>query len=201
MLECVLLMLSAKRGEGRVAGAAEIEEDDDGQAMIERIDKEASWAGSGRTPAEHREEGRREKERESERERRAHLPSVDRQVGVVEAPVERLGCDGLVGRVVVRREVLMRERLRRVDALARVEHEHLLEEVERLRVGAAELLREGDALAFGERLHEAESLRAVVRERQCELLKAQARAARVDELARWARGERGDARSPSRSSG
>lgn len=125
-----------------------------------RIDSRpaAGWAGSNNHAPRARARATGHGQGAKEGERRAHLPRVDGQVGVVEAPVERLGRDGLVGRVVVRREVLVREGLRRVDALARVKDEHLLEQVERLRVGAAELLREGDALAFGERLDEAQGL-------------------------------------------
>lgn len=53
----------------------------------------------------------------------------------------------------------MRERLSRVDTLARVKHEHLLEQVERLRVGPSELLCERHRLAFRQRLDKAQSLR------------------------------------------
>jgi hypothetical protein len=58
----------------------------------------------------------------------------------------------------VRREVLVREGVGRVDTLPGVEDEHGLEEVERLRVRTAELLREGDALPLREGLDETEGL-------------------------------------------
>lgn len=87
------------------------------------------------------------------------LPGVDGEIGVVEAPVERFRRNGLVGRVVIRRKVLVRKRLGRVDSFPGVEDEHLLEQVQRERVCAPELLRERDALALGERLHESKRLR------------------------------------------
>lgn len=89
---------------------------------------------------------------------RAHLPGIDGQIGIVETPIERLGRYGLIARVVIRREVLVRERLSRVDTFPRVKHEHLLEEVERERVGTAELLRERDSFPFRQGLNESEGL-------------------------------------------
>lgn len=65
------------------------------------------------------------------------LPSVDGQVSVVETPVEDLSRCGLVGWVVVRREVLVRQALGSGDARSRVEHEHLLEQVQSYRPSAA----------------------------------------------------------------
>lgn len=59
-----------------------------------------------------------------------HLPGINRQVSVVERPIERLGRDGLVRRVVVWSQILVCERLSGVDTSARVEDEHLLEKVE-----------------------------------------------------------------------
>ena len=59
------------------------------------------------------------------------LPRIYWQVCVVETPIELLLRDRLVRRVVVERHVGVRERLGRVDALLRVEDEHLLEQVDR----------------------------------------------------------------------
>ena len=59
------------------------------------------------------------------------LPRVNREVRVVERPIELLRCLRLVRRVVVGRDVLVPERVCRSDPLARVEHEHLLQQVDR----------------------------------------------------------------------
>ena len=58
------------------------------------------------------------------------LPGIDGEVGVVEAPVELFRRFGLIRRIMVRRDVFVRERLGRGDTLARVEDKHLLEEVD-----------------------------------------------------------------------
>lgn len=84
------------------------------------------------------------------------LPCVNGQVSIVERPVERLFRLGLVGRVVVRSEVWMCERFSGADTCAGVENEHLFEQIQCHRVGVLELLREGDALALGQRLDESE---------------------------------------------
>lgn len=58
------------------------------------------------------------------------FPGVHWQVGIVEAPVERFVCLGLVRWVVVWREVRMRERFGCADTSARVKHEHLLQQIQ-----------------------------------------------------------------------
>lgn len=58
------------------------------------------------------------------------LPRIDWQFRVVERPVELLVRDWLVRGVVIRCNVLVRERLGGIDTFTWVEDEHLLEEVE-----------------------------------------------------------------------
>lgn len=84
------------------------------------------------------------------------LPCVNRQVGVVERPVECLLSLGLVSRVVVRSEVWMRKSLSGADTRSRVEDEHLFEQIQCHRVCILELLREGNTLALGQGLDETE---------------------------------------------
>jgi hypothetical protein len=55
-----------------------------------------------------------------------NFPGVDREICVIERPIELLFCDWLVGRVVVGCEVWVGESLRRLDALLGVEDEHAL---------------------------------------------------------------------------
>lgn len=57
-----------------------------------------------------------------------NLPRVNRQIGVVEGPVELLLRLRLVRRVVVRGQVRVRERLAGLDAFPRVEDEHAFEQ-------------------------------------------------------------------------
>lgn len=90
-----------------------------------------------------------------------HLPAVDRQVGVVEAPVELFLSRRLIRRVVVRLKEGVGERLGRRDARPGVEDKHLLEQIDRCRRSLRELLRERDALALWQRLDEAERLTGV----------------------------------------
>jgi hypothetical protein len=59
-----------------------------------------------------------------------HLPSVDGQVGIVKAPVEHLGSGGLIGRVMVRSQVLVSETVSSGDTLAGVKDQHLFQQVE-----------------------------------------------------------------------
>lgn len=59
-----------------------------------------------------------------------HLPSINGQIRIVEAPVELFSRSGLVRRVVVRRQVFVCETVRRVDTCSRVKDEHLFEQVE-----------------------------------------------------------------------
>lgn len=59
-----------------------------------------------------------------------NLPCVHRQVRVVERPVELLLRHRLVGRVVIRREVFVRESVACSHSCSRVEDEHSLEEVD-----------------------------------------------------------------------
>lgn len=87
------------------------------------------------------------------------LPSVHWQIGVVEAPVELLLSHGLIGGVMVRGEVVVRERLGGRYSLLGVEDEHPLQEVDSRRVGILKLVLQGLPLALGERLDEAEGLR------------------------------------------
>lgn len=83
-----------------------------------------------------------------------NLPGVDREISIVERPVERLLSFGLVGRVVVRGEVRMCERFCSADTGSWVEDQHLFEQVESHWVGVLEFLRERHALALGQRLDE-----------------------------------------------
>jgi hypothetical protein len=106
-----------------------------------------------------------------------HLPRIDRQVRIVEAPVKLLRRRGFVRRVVVRREVFMGETVGRVDTCSRVKDEHLFEQVEGCvgkaksvdgmgqvcvehtkRVGARELLAEWHSFSLRQTLHESEGL-------------------------------------------
>jgi hypothetical protein len=64
-----------------------------------------------------------------------HLPSVDGKVGIVKAPVEYLGGGGLIGRVVVRSQVLVSETVSSGDTLAGVKDQHLFQQVERYEEG------------------------------------------------------------------
>ena len=57
------------------------------------------------------------------------LPGIDGEVCVVEAPIKLLGRLGLVRRVVIRRDVFMRERLCRGDSFPGIKDKHLLEKV------------------------------------------------------------------------
>lgn len=59
------------------------------------------------------------------------LPGIDRQLRVVERPIELLAGDGLVRGVMIRCDVLVRERLGGIDTFTWVEDEHLLEQIER----------------------------------------------------------------------
>ena len=59
---------------------------------------------------------------------------------------------GLVVDVMQRGQVLMLQRLRRGDALARIEDEHLIEQVDGLSRGVRVQPLEGDALPLGQRL-------------------------------------------------
>lgn len=58
------------------------------------------------------------------------LPGVDRQIGIIERPIECFRCDRLVRWIVVRRKVLVRQRCRCIDTSPRVENEHLLQQIE-----------------------------------------------------------------------
>jgi len=74
------------------------------------------------------------------------LPGINGQIGIVETPIEHLGGSRLIGGVVVGCEVLVRESLGSGDTGARVEYQHLLEQVKRERVGIGELGLEWDLL-------------------------------------------------------
>lgn len=67
-------------------------------------------------------------------------------------------------RVVVRLKERVSERLGRGDSCPRVEHEHLLEQVDRRRRGLGKLLAKRDPFALGQGLDKAESLFEGVRE-------------------------------------
>lgn len=60
----------------------------------------------------------------------------------------------------VRRDVLVRERLRRGDTLPRVENEHLLKQIDRNGVLAREFLAKRHAFAFRQALYKTECLLA-----------------------------------------
>jgi hypothetical protein len=91
------------------------------------------------------------------------LPGVNGQVSIVERPVELLLGNGLIGRVVVRCEVGVGERGAGLYAGARVEDQHLLKELNGLRVCVLELVLEGLALTLGQRLDESEGVLAADR--------------------------------------
>ena len=55
-----------------------------------------------------------------------HLPGVDWQVSIVEAPVELLLCLWLVRRVMIRRDVFVRESFGGCYPFPRIEDEHLV---------------------------------------------------------------------------
>jgi hypothetical protein len=88
------------------------------------------------------------------------LPGVNGQIGVVERPVELLLSNGLISRVVVRRKVGVGERGTGLYAGTRVEDEHLLKELNGLRVCVLELVLEWLALALGQRLDESKCVLA-----------------------------------------
>jgi len=79
-----------------------------------------------------------------------NLPCVNRQISVVEAPIELLLGHRLVGRVMVWRKVLVLECLGCRDALLGIEDEHALEEVDSGRFGILEPILERLPLALGE---------------------------------------------------
>lgn len=99
-------------------------------------------------------------ERTKRNDERVHhdFPSVDRQIGIVETPIERFRRDGFIGRIVIRSQVLVSQRLGRIDSFPGIEDEHFFEKVERERIRSSELLREGNSLSLRERLHESKSL-------------------------------------------
>lgn len=86
------------------------------------------------------------------------LPCVDGQIGVVEAPVELLLGDGLIGGVVVRSQVLVGQSLGGCYPLLGIEHEHALQEVNGRGVGVLELVLERLPLAPGKGLDESQGL-------------------------------------------
>jgi hypothetical protein len=88
------------------------------------------------------------------------LPGVNGQIGVVERPVELLLGNGLISRVVVRRKVGVSERGTSLYAGTRVEDQHLLQELNCLRVCVLELVLERLALALGQRLDESKGVLA-----------------------------------------
>jgi len=88
------------------------------------------------------------------------LPGVNGQIGVVERPVELLLGNGLISRVVVRREVRVGERGTGLYAGTRVEDQHLLKKLNSLRVCVLELVLERLALALGQRLDESKGVLA-----------------------------------------
>ena len=67
--------------------------------------------------------------------------SVDWQIGIVEAPIELFGSDRLIGRVVVRSEVIMGQGLGGSDTLLGVEHQHLLQQVDSCKQVLVKFLR------------------------------------------------------------
>lgn len=71
-----------------------------------------------------------------------YLPGIDREISIVETPIERFRRNGFITRVVIRREIFVSERLTGINTLPGVEHEHLFEEVEGERIGASEFLGE-----------------------------------------------------------
>lgn len=121
------------------------------------------------------------------------LPRVDRQIGVVEAPVKLLLRHGLVGRVVVRRQVLVGQRLLRRYPLLGVEDEHPFQQVDGCtpgqhllgqptkkqsmkrtrRIGVLELVLERLPLALGKGLDESQRLERRVSTRRVKALAGQ----------------------------
>ena len=76
--------------------------------------------------------------------RRGHahhdLPGVYRQVRVTETPVELLIRDWFIRRVMIRREIGVRKPLAGLDPFPRVEHQHLLQQLDGLRVRVLEFV-------------------------------------------------------------
>lgn len=68
-----------------------------------------------------------------------NLPCIDWQICIIERPIELLVCYGLIGGVVVWREIWMCKCLTGIYALLRVEDEHLLEHIHRICVCVLEL--------------------------------------------------------------
>jgi hypothetical protein len=59
-----------------------------------------------------------------------NLPCIDWEVGIIERPIELLFSDGLISGVVVWSEIFVSQCFVSPDPLLRVEHKHLLEEVD-----------------------------------------------------------------------
>ncbi len=59
-----------------------------------------------------------------------HFPCINRQVGIVETPVELFLCGWLIRWVMVRGEVLVGESVGGVDTCSRVKDKHLFQEIE-----------------------------------------------------------------------
>lgn len=87
-----------------------------------------------------------------------NLPCVNWQIGIIKAPVELDLSNRLVCWVMVRRKVLVRQRLGSCYPLLGVEDQHALEKVDRWRVGVPELVLERLSFPLGEGLNESEGL-------------------------------------------
>ena len=59
------------------------------------------------------------------------FPGVDREISIIEGPIELLLRHGFVGGVVVRREIFVREGFASADPRSGIKHEHSFEEIDR----------------------------------------------------------------------